>query len=84
MRRYKLSLTRKNIAKRLATYPPWLLREAMLILDHFEIQHGLGYLFTETAEERDAVQKELLTAYFQEKGATKLEIADLLKRVGLG
>jgi hypothetical protein len=56
----------------------------MLILDHFEIQHSLQYLFTETAEERDAVQKELLTAYYQEKGATKSQIADLLKRAGLG
>ena len=55
-----------------------------MILDHFELQHGLEYLFTETAEERDAVQKELLTAYFQEKGATKPQIAELLKRVGLG
>lgn len=53
------------------------------MLDHFEIQHGLQYLFTETAEERDAVQKELLTAYIQEHGATKSEIANLLKRAGL-
>lgn len=83
MRRYKLTLTRRAIEKRLAAYPPRLLREAMLLLDHFEIKHDLQYHFTETLDERDAVQKELLAAYFQEQGATKSQIAGLLKRIGL-
>jgi hypothetical protein len=56
----------------------------MLIVDQFMIQHSLHCLFTETAEERDTVQNELLTAYFQERRATKSQIADLLKCAGLG
>jgi hypothetical protein len=82
MRRYKLTLTRKDIAKRLAVYPPRLLREVMLLLDKFEIQHDLQYIYEQSQAERKAVQKELLTAWYQEHGATKSEIATLLKRSG--
>jgi len=83
MRRYKLTRTRKDIAKRLAAYAPRHLREIMLLMDKFEVQHGIHYLYDQSPMERDAVQKELLTAYFQEQGATKLEISTLLKRIGL-
>ena len=83
MRRYKLTLTRKEIAKRLAKYPPRLLRELTLVLNDFEYKHSIQYLHEPTPEERDAVHKELLIAQYQELGATKPEIVVLLRRAGL-
>lgn len=82
MRRYKLTLTRKDVAKRLATYPPRVLRELMLTLDKFDIPYNIQYLYEQTPEERTAVRKELLIACYQELGATKLEIVALLRRAG--
>jgi hypothetical protein len=82
MRRYKLTLTRRDITKRLAAYPPRLLYELTLILDNFEINHDL-IDFNETPEQKDAIRNELFTAYYKEKGATKQEIVALLKRMGL-
>jgi hypothetical protein len=83
MRRYKLTLTRKEIAKRLAKYPPRLLRELRLVLDDFEYKHSIQYLYEPSPEEREAVHKELLIAQYQELGASKSEIVNLLKRAGL-
>ena len=78
MRRYKLTLTRKAFTKRLAKYRPQQLRELMLILDKFEYEHRI--IFEPPADEQAAVHKELLIAQYRELGATKWEIAGLLKR----
>ena len=83
MRRYKLTLTRKEIAKRLAKYPPRLLRELTLVLNDFEYKHSIQYLYEPAPEVRDAIHKELMIAQYQELGATKQEIIDLLKRAGI-
>jgi len=83
MRRYKLTFTRKELAKRLAKYPPRWLRELRLVLDDFEYKHNIQYLYERSPEERAAVHKELLIAQYQELGATRQEIIDLLKDAGL-
>jgi hypothetical protein len=80
MRRYKLTLTRKDFSKRLAKYPPGALREAMRALEKIEFRKGI--LYEPPLRQKDAVHKELLIAQFQEMNATKAEIAELLKRAG--
>ncbi len=68
---------------RLANYLPRLLRELTLVLNKFEIHHGIQYHYEQIPEERDAVHKELLIAQYQELGATRQEIVALFKRAGL-
>jgi len=78
---YKLSRTLKAFQKRLATYPPSMLGEAMRALDKLELKYDL--LREPNFDEIGAVRKELLIAQFQEQDATDAEIDEMLKRVGL-
>lgn len=57
MRRYKLTLTWKDIARRLTTYSysPRLLRELTLVSNKFDIEHGIQYRYEQISQERDAV-----------------------------
>lgn len=71
------------MAKRLANYSPRLLHELMLVLDDFEYKHSIAYLYERTPDARAAVHRELLIAQYQELGASKGEIVDLLKRAEL-
>jgi hypothetical protein len=49
----------------------------------YKYKHSIQNLYEPTFEERDAVHKELLIEQYQELGASKYEIVDLLKRAGL-